>query len=255
VKIRVLVADDHTIVREGLVSLLVEGGECEVVAQASDGVEAVERARETRPEVVVVDDGSTDRTFELLDDEFDLEPVEIAVDPAIRVMAPILGSYRSRVDNRLIVVRKVNIRTRSDAVNAGLAVASKTLVCMTDADSIFDPDALLLVARAYLRDPDRIVGIGGTIRAINGSSVTRGHLEDAPDAGCPTPGPAASALPAPPGDRPRPAVGNRSDCEPTGRVSTPRLPQVSPLRLGPPGAPSRGHGPVCRVRCGDGRAR
>jgi DNA-binding NarL/FixJ family response regulator len=55
VTIRVLVADDHTIVREGLVSLLVEGGECEVVAQAADGVEAVERARETRPEVVVVD--------------------------------------------------------------------------------------------------------------------------------------------------------------------------------------------------------
>lgn len=53
--IRVLVADDHTIVREGLVSLLVEGGECEVVAQASDGVEAVEQARKTRPEVVVVD--------------------------------------------------------------------------------------------------------------------------------------------------------------------------------------------------------
>lgn len=55
--IRVLVADDHTIVREGLVSLLVESGECEVVAQASDGVEAVERARETEPDVAVVDLG------------------------------------------------------------------------------------------------------------------------------------------------------------------------------------------------------
>lgn len=53
--IRVLVADDHTIVREGLVSLLVESGECEVVAQAADGVEAVEKARETSPEVVVLD--------------------------------------------------------------------------------------------------------------------------------------------------------------------------------------------------------
>lgn len=55
--IRVLVADDHTIVREGLVSLLAESGECEIVAQASDGVEAVERARETEPDVVVVDLG------------------------------------------------------------------------------------------------------------------------------------------------------------------------------------------------------
>ena len=130
-------------------------------------------------EVVVVDDGSTDRTFELLDAEFALEPYDAPIDPAIRVMAPILGTYRSRVDTRLIVVRKVNAQTRSDAVNAGLAHASNTLVCMTDADSIFDPDALLLVARAYLRDPERTVGIGGTIRAINGSSVTRGYLEDA----------------------------------------------------------------------------
>lgn len=55
--IRVLVADDHTIVREGLVSLLAESGECEIVAQASDGVEALEKARETEPDVAVVDLG------------------------------------------------------------------------------------------------------------------------------------------------------------------------------------------------------
>ena len=53
--IRVLVADDHTIVREGLVSLLGASGECEVVAQAADGAEAVERARETRPDVAILD--------------------------------------------------------------------------------------------------------------------------------------------------------------------------------------------------------
>lgn len=53
--IRVVVADDHTIVRQGLVSLLAEAGEFEVVAQAADGVEAVERIRDTRPAVAVVD--------------------------------------------------------------------------------------------------------------------------------------------------------------------------------------------------------
>jgi two-component system response regulator NreC len=54
-RVRVLVADDHTLVRQGLVSLLVESGECEVVAEAADGLEAVEKARATRPEVAVVD--------------------------------------------------------------------------------------------------------------------------------------------------------------------------------------------------------
>ncbi len=53
--IRVLVADDHTIVRQGLVSLLRSSGECEVVAEAADGLEAVEKALATRPDVVVVD--------------------------------------------------------------------------------------------------------------------------------------------------------------------------------------------------------
>ncbi len=53
--IRLLVADDHTIVRQGLVSMLEETGECEVVAQAADGNEAVELAMRTQPDVVVTD--------------------------------------------------------------------------------------------------------------------------------------------------------------------------------------------------------
>lgn len=53
--IRVLVADDHTIVRQGLVKVLTEGGVCEVVAEAANGLEAVERAVEARPDVVVLD--------------------------------------------------------------------------------------------------------------------------------------------------------------------------------------------------------
>jgi DNA-binding NarL/FixJ family response regulator len=54
-RVRVLVADDHTIVRKGLVSLLAESGECEVVAEAADGLEAVEKALATRPEVAILD--------------------------------------------------------------------------------------------------------------------------------------------------------------------------------------------------------
>ncbi|MGQ0801786.1 MAG: response regulator [Pseudomarimonas sp.] len=54
-RIRVLVADDHTILREGIVALLERSGEVEVVAQASDGVQAVELALRLRPDVVVVD--------------------------------------------------------------------------------------------------------------------------------------------------------------------------------------------------------
>lgn len=53
--IRVLVADDHTILREGIVALLERSGEVQVVAQASDGITAVEQALRLRPDVIVVD--------------------------------------------------------------------------------------------------------------------------------------------------------------------------------------------------------
>lgn len=53
--IRVLIAEDHTIVRQGLVSLLEESGECTVVAEAADGLEAVEQAERLQPNVVVLD--------------------------------------------------------------------------------------------------------------------------------------------------------------------------------------------------------
>ena len=52
---RVLLADDHTMVRESLVGLLQAEGDVQVVAQAANGIEAVEQALETRPDVVVTD--------------------------------------------------------------------------------------------------------------------------------------------------------------------------------------------------------
>lgn len=53
--IRVLVADDHTIMRDGLVALLNGSGECNVVAEAADGIAALEEAQRTRPDVAVLD--------------------------------------------------------------------------------------------------------------------------------------------------------------------------------------------------------
>jgi len=52
---RVLLADDHTIVRQGLAGILQSYDEFEVVAEAADGSEALEKALETKPDVVVLD--------------------------------------------------------------------------------------------------------------------------------------------------------------------------------------------------------
>lgn len=53
--ITVMLVDDHTIMREGLKSLLDRTPDIEVVAQAANGVEALEKAGEFHPEVVVMD--------------------------------------------------------------------------------------------------------------------------------------------------------------------------------------------------------
>lgn len=53
--IKVLVVDDHRLVREGLVNLLRVNPEIEIVAEAENGDEAVAKARSLRPDVVLMD--------------------------------------------------------------------------------------------------------------------------------------------------------------------------------------------------------
>ncbi len=53
--IRVLVADDHTLVRDGIRALLATAADIEVVAEAADGREAVERARLAHPDIILLD--------------------------------------------------------------------------------------------------------------------------------------------------------------------------------------------------------
>lgn len=54
-KIKVLLAEDHTLVRKGLRALLDEAQEIKVIAEASDGRDAVAKTEETRPDVILMD--------------------------------------------------------------------------------------------------------------------------------------------------------------------------------------------------------
>jgi DNA-binding NarL/FixJ family response regulator len=59
---RILVADDHGIVRSGIKLLLERQADLQVVAEASDGVEAVEQALATRPDLCILDVGMPRKT-------------------------------------------------------------------------------------------------------------------------------------------------------------------------------------------------
>ena len=53
--IRVLIADDHAVVREGLAAMIARRSDMQVVAEAADGAQAVELSRAYRPDVVLMD--------------------------------------------------------------------------------------------------------------------------------------------------------------------------------------------------------
>ena len=53
--IKVLLADDHSIVRAGLRRIIEDAGDMDVVVEAADGLEAVEKAGQTPPDVAVLD--------------------------------------------------------------------------------------------------------------------------------------------------------------------------------------------------------
>ena len=54
-KIRVILAEDHTIVRQGLRSLLEQSDDIEVIAEAEDGREAVSKTEQLKPDIVLMD--------------------------------------------------------------------------------------------------------------------------------------------------------------------------------------------------------
>jgi len=54
-KLRILIADDHAVVREGLAAIITVQPDMELAGQAGDGVEAVELARASRPDVILLD--------------------------------------------------------------------------------------------------------------------------------------------------------------------------------------------------------
>ena len=126
-------------------------------------------------QVIVVNDGSEDRTFEEMREEFRLRLVRAIYVPEVK-SAPVRGLYRSDLDARLLVIDKESGGSKADAVNAGLNAASSPYVCIVDADSILENDALLRIMVPILEDPKRVVAVGGIIRVLNGSEIAHGRL-------------------------------------------------------------------------------
>jgi two-component system response regulator NreC len=88
-KTRILIADDHAMVRQGIAAFLRMSDEFEVVGEAADGVEAIEAVKKLRPEIVLMDIsmprlGGLEATIEIK-----------KINPAIKVL--VLTQYEDTV--------------------------------------------------------------------------------------------------------------------------------------------------------------
>lgn len=112
--LRILMVDDHTVVRAGLRALLEGEPGLDVIGETSDGKEAVSLARRLRPDVVLMDLRLSDATT--ADDGFGgIEATRRITVAAPGVHVVMLTSYSGRGD----VIRAVEARARGYILKAG----------------------------------------------------------------------------------------------------------------------------------------
>jgi DNA-binding NarL/FixJ family response regulator len=137
-KIRVLLADDHTVLRQGLRALLEAESDIEVVADVGNGRDAVLKARELSPDVVVMDIGmpdlnGIDATRQIIGDLFSARVLCLSVHREIQLVRAML---RAGANGYLL-----KTCARKELVDAVRAVASgQTYLCPPIASDVVAHD-------------------------------------------------------------------------------------------------------------------
>jgi DNA-binding NarL/FixJ family response regulator len=144
-KIRVLIADDHAILREGLRPLLATTADIDVIGEAADGREAIERVRALRPDVVIMDAampglGGLEATLELR-----------RTDPDIKIV--VLTQYEDREYIRRFLQAGVSGYLLKKSAGKELASAIRAA---SRGGLVLDPE----VAKEALREPAPVSGPG-----------------------------------------------------------------------------------------------
>ena len=151
-----------------------------VVPAHNEGLTIVQSIRallaldyETR-EIVVVNDGSSDNTLEILRETFQLVAAPVAFEHPLKC-APIRGIYRSVLEPALVVIDKEAGGCKADAANAGINVATGSLVLIIDADTMLEPDALTRGVVKFIERRDT-VAVGGYVGIANGCRIEEGRV-------------------------------------------------------------------------------
>jgi len=126
-------------------------------------------------EIIVVDDASTDRTVEILDNVLKLRAEDKTYSDIFDTGTIKRISVSERYPN-VTVINQTGRRGKARAMNSGLRFAKYDYVCGMDADTIIEPDALLVIMANILRDPEKVIGAGSYFGLLNGFKIEEGKV-------------------------------------------------------------------------------
>ncbi|PSL31921.1 glycosyltransferase family 2 protein [Chitinophaga ginsengisoli] len=178
-----------------------------IIAPAfNEGVTIIQNVRSLltlnypRFEVIIVNDGSTDDTLQKLINEFQLQVVDFAYNERIKSQ-PVKRLFKSSNSayEKLVVIDKVNGKSKADASNAGINAAAYDYFLCTDVDCIIEKDTLLRMIKPFMdeehnkikevgapcpecgyvhvvEDSIRVIATGATLRLANSCEVDEGVI-------------------------------------------------------------------------------
>lgn len=146
--IKVLIVDDHELIRTGISSMLADFDKIKVVAQASSGEEAIKLARELRPEVVLMDAnmpgiGGLEATRRLMRFDPDIKVIAVTVHneepyPTKFMQAGAAGYVTKGVDISEMVKAIIQVKTGKRYITPEIAQQMALKALEPDSESPFD---------------------------------------------------------------------------------------------------------------------
>jgi len=125
-------------------------------------------------EIIVIDDGSTDKTAQLVIESFDMVKSTRSIDTDLKTKKT-LGIYQSKIHPKVFLIRKEN-GGKADALNAGINFSRYPYFCSIDGDSILDSNSLLRVMRPIIESDGQVAVAGGNVRIANGNDIHFGAM-------------------------------------------------------------------------------
>lgn len=127
-------------------------------------------------EIIVIDDGSTDKTSKVLVDYFNMEEIDRPVRKTLKTKLVKKVYETEEYKVKITLIKKEN-GGKADALNAGINMSECPYFMSIDADSMLQADSLENIARPILTD-ERIVACGGVIRISNGLKLENGRVNE-----------------------------------------------------------------------------